>query len=53
MPKNSTTVFVFVAIFLGAFALSLPDGALRDGLGAMQIAILLVAAYAYWKSLKR
>lgn len=53
MPKHATAVFVFSALFLGAFALSLPDGAIRDGLGAVQIALLLAAAYAYWKSLKR
>ena len=53
MPKNGITVFIFVALILGAFALSLPDGAIRDGLGAMQLALILAAAYAYWKSLKR
>jgi len=53
MPKNATTIFIFVALFLGAFALSLPDSALRDGLGAMQVALLLAAAYAYWRSLKK
>jgi hypothetical protein len=52
MPKHAIAILIFTAIFLGAFALSLPDGAIRDGFGGMQLALVVAAAYAYWKSLK-
>jgi hypothetical protein len=53
MPKHFIKIFIVVALILGPIALALPDGAIRDGLGAMQLTLILSAAYAYWKSLKR
>jgi hypothetical protein len=42
-----------LCIVFGVAALMVPDGALRDGLGAMQLVFLFSAGYVYWKSLKR
>lgn len=49
MPKT----LLALCIVFGVAALMVPDGALRDGLGAMQLVFLFSAGYVYWKSLKR
>lgn len=52
MPKHLIQTLIGMCLAVGLLVFCVPDGAFRDGLGAMQFALLLSAAYVYWKKLK-
>jgi hypothetical protein len=50
--NNPAVPIIWFVVFVGAFALMLPDSSLRDGLFAAQIVALFAAVYGLIKHLQ-